>query len=565
MKSDPLRSLLVLSGLFVALACEANAEAQLGGLAKTGGPANQPVEMPVVEVRGETPYVEIGGKEVSVSPDSIKFYPSNGPFPSYGKIAPPWVFASNLTARRVEPERRKADLGSALRKELQFSVDLESPTLLEKVWIVVTLADENGNRKTYIHEVGTLRPYKLTTVAMQKRLFQDLYGEPRIDWYLFAHGREVFHSLMDSDTAESGISGIIERVREGVMDAEAEPYLTFPPRDSSKAKNPVKLDLEIDRRGSVKTASVAAGSDPMTDKSLVDAVQHWWFLPRRAGNRSVGCRASVTVDLSKWQTWSNDCVRLQAVLRSSAQASQGAAMSINPQEQSTPNGTAPRSGIALPVAVFQALPSLPEEMSRAGIEGKATVEFFVQADGTVQTARAVSQTEASFGTAAVDCVKQWKFRPAFRDGVPVGIRMSVPIVFTFAGCVPASPFDGFYDLASLNQRYVTEARAQEMAEHVAGLKYPVSLSEFYASLGVPGGKIGVLRRLNITGGTHITHYQLSALSAAGKYYTLVIYYTANEQGSYANPRVMRAEISLVDPLPSPNFQIEETAGVSRQP
>ena len=143
--------------------------------------------------------------------------------------------------------------------------------------------------------------------------------------------------------------------------------------------------------------------------------------------------------------------------------------------------------------------------------------------------------------------------------------MSVPIVFTFAGCVPASPFAGFYDLASLNQRYVTEARAQEMAEHVAGLKYPVSLSEFYASMGVPGGKIGVLRRLNITGGTHITHYQLSALSAAGKYYTLVIYYTANEQGSYANPRVMRAEISLVDPLPSPNFQIEETAGVSRQP
>ncbi len=559
--------LLLLPGLFVALAREAGAEAQVGGMADTGGPAGHSVETPVVEVRGDTPYVEIGGKRVAVSPGTIRFYPSNGPFPLFGKIPPNWVFASDLDARRVLLNHGEAFQMSVVNKEFRFSVDIESPTLLEKVWMIVTLSDDTGYKETLFREVGTLRPYKRTTASFPKRFFRELYDNPHIDWNLFAGGREVFHSLMSPETVAAGLEGIVSRMRRGVMEAEAEPYLTFPPRDSSKAKSPVKLELELDRRGFVKTASVVGGSDPKMEKNLLDAVRHWWFLPKRAGGRSYGCLASVVVDLSKWKTWSNDCVTLPFASRSSAPAPQGpgTTMSINPQEQSRPYGSAPRSGVALPVAVFQALPALPEEMAREGIEGKATVEFFVQSDGTVRTARAASQTDTSFGDAAVDCVKQWRFRPALRDGVPVGIRMWVPIVFTFAGCMPASPFDGYYDQAFLSQRYVTEARAQQMAEHVAGLKYPVSLSEFYASLGIPGGQIGVLRRLNCDSGTHIAHYQLNALGSAEKYYALTLNYTTDEQGSFANPCVTRAEIALVAPLPNPDFQIEETAGASRQP
>jgi protein TonB len=559
MTSNSLHRLVLLSGLFIALGCEAGDEAQLGGAVGAGGSTNHSVATPVVEVRGDTPYVEMDGKEVAVPPGSIIFYPPNGPFPYDAKTAPAWVFASNLVADSVELVSR-VEHSYSKGKELRFSVDLESPTALDKVWMVVWLGDENSNIGTFIREVGTLRPYKPTTVAIRKRLHTDLV-DARVNWHIYAHGREVLHSLISADTGGPEIRDIVSRVREGVMNAEAEPYLTFPPRDSSMAKNPIKLELAIDAGGSIKTASVVDGTDPTTEKSLLEAVEHWWFLPKRVGGRSVRSRVTVSVDLSKWKTWSNDCVTLQSV---QASRGQGTIMSINSQEQTRPHDSAPQPGVVLPVAVVQALPDFPEQMAGMGIEGKATVSFVVQPDGTVQTATAVAQTNELFGAAAADCVKQWKFRPALRDGVPVGIRMSVPIVFTAAGGMPASQFDGYYDQAYLNQQYVTPARAQEMAELVKGLKYPVSLSEFHASLGNPG-RVGVLRRLDLNEGMHIARYQLTALDAADECYTLFIYYTADERGSFANPRVTSAEIDLAAPLPVPNFPVEEPARVPPQP
>src|SRR5208283_4581145 len=240
MTSNSLCRLLLVVDLFIALACEADAEAQLGGVLDTGGPAGHAVELPVVDVRGETPYVEVGGKEVAVSSSKIKFYPSNGPFDLYGKNPASWVFASNLATRRVLlNDRKDASQTSRFNKQLRFSVDLESPSLLDKVWIVVTLADDNGNHTTFLHEVGTLRPYKPTTVSVEKKLFQDLYDDPHVEWSLFTHGREVFNSMMSPDAFVEGMSSLVSRVRQGVTEAETEPYLTFPPRDSSKAKNPV--------------------------------------------------------------------------------------------------------------------------------------------------------------------------------------------------------------------------------------------------------------------------------------------------------------------------------------
>ena len=556
MTPNSLHRVFLLSSLFVVLGCEARAQAQLGG---TVGSKGHPVSAPVVEVRGDTPYVEVGGKLVAVPTGGIKFYPANGPFPYDAKIAPAWVYASNLKVGTADLVSRMESSYSK-GKEFRFSIDLESPTNLEKVWIVVSLGEEN-DLGPIIHEVGTLRPYELKSVDIRKRLHSEL-GDARATWHIYVHDREILHSLMTPDAGGPDLRDMASRAREGVMKAEAEPYLTFPPRDSSKAKNPIKLKLEVDSGGFVKTSSVVDGADPAVEKSLLEAVGHWWFLPKREGGRSVRSRATVLVDLSKSNRWSNDCITVQSA---EASPGQGTIKSINAQEQSKPRDSTPQSGILLPVAIVQALPGYPEQLAALGIEGKATVEFVVQPDGTVQMANALAQTEGQFGAAAVDCVKQWKFRPALRDGVPVGIRMSVPIVFMAAGCVPASQFDGYYDQAYLNQQYVTMERVQELAALVGGLKYPVSLAEFQAALGKPGGQVGVLRRLDFDGGTHIARYQLTALDSTDKYYRMIVQYTADEQGSFANPRVTRAEIALGTPLPVPSFTIEEAASAPPQP
>jgi protein TonB len=563
MRSNSLHGIFSLGALVAAFVCDADGQAQLGGTVDASTPVVHSVEKPIVEVRGETPYVELNGKEVAVPASRIKFYPSNGPFPYSEGDPPAWVFSSNAETRRKRLDNVELCETQGVNRVLEFSVYLESPTLLKKVWILIRFADDTGDRTTILHEVGTLQPFKRTLVTVEKRPFPDFYADPHVDWNVFANGREVFHSMMGSEILVPAMSSIVSHVREGAKNLETEPYLTFPPRDSSTATNPVKLELDIDRRGSVTNASVADSSDPQIEKSLLDAVKQWWFLPKCVDGRSVDCQASVLVDLPKWKTWSNGCVTLRGPSRSVASKQQKEiSTSVNLQEQSGPFGSASRSGIALPVVVFQVLPAYSEQMIKLGIEGKATIEFFVQADGTVRAAKIVSQTGGSFGMNAVECVKQWKFRPALRDGVPVGIRMTVPIVFTVAGCMPASPFDGYYDQAYLTKQYLTRERAQAVAEIVAGLKYPVSLSEFYASLGSPGGQIGVLRRFDVDQEGHVARYQLNALDPAGQCYNLIISYVEDQQGSFANPRVKKADVVLAHSLPAPSFKIEEAAGAS---
>jgi protein TonB len=77
------------------------------------------------------------------------------------------------------------------------------------------------------------------------------------------------------------------------------------------------------------------------------------------------------------------------------------------------------AGDALLVAVARSAPLYPKEIFDKEVSGDATVDFIVERDGSVRIAKAVLQTNELFGAAAVDCVKQWRFKPALKNGVPV--------------------------------------------------------------------------------------------------------------------------------------------------
>jgi protein TonB len=79
---------------------------------------------------------------------------------------------------------------------------------------------------------------------------------------------------------------------------------------------------------------------------------------------------------------------------------------------------------------FQARPSYPFEMRRAGISGEVLVDFIVDTNGDVRNASAVHSTQREFEPAAVQAVSRWKFRPGRKNGHPVYTHMQVPIVFT---------------------------------------------------------------------------------------------------------------------------------------
>jgi len=81
-------------------------------------------------------------------------------------------------------------------------------------------------------------------------------------------------------------------------------------------------------------------------------------------------------------------------------------------------------GIAdtLPTPIYRAPLRYPEDLRRRGVSGNVEVEITVNAAGDVVDAKVTNATNPEFGHEAVDCIRQWKFKPAMRKGRPVTLQ-----------------------------------------------------------------------------------------------------------------------------------------------
>jgi protein TonB len=83
-----------------------------------------------------------------------------------------------------------------------------------------------------------------------------------------------------------------------------------------------------------------------------------------------------------------------------------------------------------PVPEHTVRPRFPDEMRRAGNSGVVNVKCLIDENGVVREAEAVTASDRGFEQPALEAVRQWTFKPARRDGVPVAQRAMIPINFT---------------------------------------------------------------------------------------------------------------------------------------
>jgi len=70
----------------------------------------------------------------------------------------------------------------------------------------------------------------------------------------------------------------------------------------------------------------------------------------------------------------------------------------------------------------------PDIARQAGVEGTVVVQALVGTDGNVRDTRIVRSIPMLNG-AALEAVRQWRFKPAATGGKPVATWVSVPISF----------------------------------------------------------------------------------------------------------------------------------------
>lgn len=83
-------------------------------------------------------------------------------------------------------------------------------------------------------------------------------------------------------------------------------------------------------------------------------------------------------------------------------------------------------------------PQYPSDARRAGITGWVEVEFLVNADGSVRSARVVdAKPKGLFEAASITAALRWKFRPKVVNGKPVEQRGLQKINFGLNAAAPA--------------------------------------------------------------------------------------------------------------------------------
>ena len=89
----------------------------------------------------------------------------------------------------------------------------------------------------------------------------------------------------------------------------------------------------------------------------------------------------------------------------------------------------PGSGVTPPELLKEVRPEFTEEARRQGISGDVVLEIVVRADGSVGDVKVLQGLGGGLNRNAVDAVKQWRFAPARRHGVPVDVMVEVAVAF----------------------------------------------------------------------------------------------------------------------------------------
>ena len=92
----------------------------------------------------------------------------------------------------------------------------------------------------------------------------------------------------------------------------------------------------------------------------------------------------------------------------------------------------------IPVALTRVVPVYPASLRKAKVEGTVIAGFVLDELGKVGDLQVVSSTDHGFEQATLDALGQWTFSPGLKDGRPVKVRMSVPIVFSLNGEKPGN-------------------------------------------------------------------------------------------------------------------------------
>lgn len=165
----------------------------------------------------------------------------------------------------------------------------------------------------------------------------------------------------------------------------------------------------------------------------------------------------------------------------------------------------------------------PEAAKKAGIQGRVTVQFVVDKDGSIKNVRTLRGVNSDLDAEAIRVIQSMpKWKPGTQKGEPVKVKYTVPVMFR----IPTAPVD-----ANIGETVVVSKN--EPAASVTGDVYEVvdKMPEF------PGGMVGLMQYLSKN-----IKYPADARTK-GKEGRVIVSVIINTKGKATNPTIIKS----VDP------------------
>lgn len=162
--------------------------------------------------------------------------------------------------------------------------------------------------------------------------------------------------------------------------------------------NWVYADVVVDAAGQVTAVRNVA---PEWTEAFLNAARKWRFAPARRAGQPVAAEVHVPFLLTT----------RTAVLGQ-----------VTGKGKTTP-----------PEVISRVAPTYPETMLRSGLRGDVVIDFTIDREGRMVDAVVVSSLNPAFEDPALDALRRWKFKPGWKDGVPVDTRFRQRIGFVLNG------------------------------------------------------------------------------------------------------------------------------------
>jgi protein TonB len=90
------------------------------------------------------------------------------------------------------------------------------------------------------------------------------------------------------------------------------------------------------------------------------------------------------------------------------------------------------AGVELGLLIQKVTPTYPPIAKAARVQGTVVLQATISKQGTIEDLRVISGP-AMLQQAALDAVRQWRYRPYLLNNEPVEVETSVQVIFTLGG------------------------------------------------------------------------------------------------------------------------------------